>query len=83
MHSQHMERWELYRGRAKGREDVYARGRCWGWLQPATGGGHTAHTTAGPVPGGPHPTGELALQNLPCCPETEFGRIPLNERATR
>ena len=64
MHSQHMERWELYQGKVPGREDVYAYGRCWGWLQPATGGGFTAHTTAGPVPGGPHPTREEAVVAL-------------------
>ncbi|WP_160050124.1 MULTISPECIES: helix-turn-helix transcriptional regulator [unclassified Nocardiopsis] len=64
MYPQSMERWELYRGRAAGREDVYARGRCWGWLQPAAGGGRTAHTTAGPVPGGPWPTREEAALAL-------------------
>lgn len=63
MSPQHMERWELYQGKVPGREDVYARGRCWGWLQPATGG-FTAHTTAGPVPGGPHPTREEAVVAL-------------------
>lgn len=61
---QHMEDWELHRGRVSGREDVYARGRCWGWLQPATGGRRTAHTTTGPVPGGPWADREDAVAAL-------------------
>lgn len=64
LHPQHMEAWELHRGRVKGREDVYARGRCWGWLQPATDGGRTAHTADGPVPGGPWATREEAAVAL-------------------
>lgn len=64
MHPQHMERWELYRGRVSGREDVYAYGRCWGWLQPAASGRRTAHTTTGPVPGGPWHTREEAVAAL-------------------
>lgn len=64
LHPQHMEGWELHHGRVSGREDVYARGRCWGWLQGATGSGRTAHTTTGPVPGGPWATREEAVTAL-------------------
>src|SRR5699024_12635158 len=55
-----MERWELRRGRVSGREDIYVRSRCWGWLQPVAPGGFTAHTVEGPVPGAPAPTREDA-----------------------
>src|SRR5699024_1430598 len=58
-----MERWELYRGRIPGREDVLVRGRCWGCLQP-TEDGFTAHTPDGPVPGRAHPTRGQAVAAL-------------------
>jgi len=59
-----MERWELRRGRVSGREDIYVRSRCWGWLQPVAPGGFTAHTVEGPVPGAPAPTREDAAAAL-------------------
>ncbi|MBB6122221.1 helix-turn-helix domain-containing protein [Nocardiopsis algeriensis] len=59
-----MEQWELRRGRVSGREDIYVRSRCWGWLQPATGGGFTAHTVDGPVPHSLSPTREEAALAL-------------------
>lgn len=58
-----MERWELRRGRVSGREDIYVRSRCWGWLQRDEKG-FTAHTTEGPVPGAPAPTREDAASAL-------------------
>lgn len=58
-----MERWELRKGRVRGREDVFVRSRCWGWLQRADGG-FTAHTVDGPVPGSLAPTREEAAQAL-------------------
>ncbi|MES0838364.1 helix-turn-helix domain-containing protein [Nocardiopsis tropica] len=92
IHLHHMERWELRRGRVSGREDVYARSECWGWLQPADGG-FTAHTTAGPVPGSLSPTREDAVQALwahlyaplppPRLGERARARRHLRPRATR
>ncbi|MGW5880239.1 helix-turn-helix domain-containing protein [Nocardiopsis terrae] len=59
-----MERWELRRGRVSGRQDIYVRSRCWGWLQRAADGGFTAHTTDGPVPGSLAPSREEAASAL-------------------
>ncbi|MEU0493769.1 helix-turn-helix transcriptional regulator [Nocardiopsis sp. NPDC006139] len=61
---QGMDRWELYRGRVPGRYDIYTGSTCHGWLQNAPGGGHTAHTPAGPVLGGPWPTRGEAVAAL-------------------
>src|SRR5699024_9043614 len=58
-----MERWELRKGRVSGREDIYVRSRCWGWLQRDETG-FTAHTVEGPVPGAPAPTREEAAAAL-------------------
>lgn len=58
-----MERWELRKGRVSGREDIYVRSRCWGWLQRDETG-FTAHTVEGIVSGSPAPTREDAAAAL-------------------